>query len=152
MKHSIRLFLVAVMVAAPAAAQYSAFIGGKNKVRYDTFEWKVYETPHFRISYYDRVEPVLPQIASFAESSYDELARRLNFQLTEPVPLITYATHAEFEQTNTIVSFIPEGVGAFATPVAKRGDPAYVTVFTDQGLTIASSATATLEASGVFCT
>lgn len=32
-------------------------------------------------------------------------------------------------------------LGVFATPVAKKGDPAYVTVFTDQGLAIASSAT-----------
>jgi raffinose/stachyose/melibiose transport system substrate-binding protein len=31
-------------------------------------------------------------------------------------------------------------LGVFPTPVAKKGDPAYVTVFTDQGLTIAQSA------------
>jgi hypothetical protein len=34
--------------------------------------------------------------------------------------MIAYATHAEFEQTNVIVGFIPEGVGAFATPVRNR--------------------------------
>jgi len=106
--------------AVPAEAQISQYIGGKNKVRYDTFEWKVYETPHFRISYYDRVEPSLEKVASFAESSYDELARRLNFQVLEKIPLLVYATHAEFQQTNVIVAFIPEGVGAFATPVRNR--------------------------------
>jgi hypothetical protein len=114
------LFLMAVVVAAmPAAAQYQP-IGGKNKIRYDTFDWKVYETPHFRISFYDREQPVLEKLASFAESSYDELARRLNFQILEPIPLIAYATHAEFEQTNIIVGFIPEAVGAFASPVRNR--------------------------------
>ena len=42
----------------------------------------------------------------------------------------------------TIKDINPEiELGVFATPVAKKGDPAYVTVFTDQGLTIASSAT-----------
>lgn len=110
---SAALLLLAV---SPAWAQYF----GKNKVRYDTFEWKIYATPHFRISFYDRVEPSLAKVASFAESAYDELARRLNYQIPEPIPLIAYATHADFEQTNTIVQFIPEGVGAFALPSRNR--------------------------------
>ena len=108
--------LALLLVASPAAAQYF----GKNKVRYDQFEWQIYPTPHFRISFYDRVRPSLPKIASFAESAYDELARKLNFQITEPIPLLAYATHAEFEQTNVISDFVPEGVGAFATPARNR--------------------------------
>ncbi|HUK13999.1 MAG TPA: BamA/TamA family outer membrane protein [Thermoanaerobaculaceae bacterium] len=114
-----RWFLVpalALLLATPAAAQYF----GKNKIRYDVFDWKVYPTPHFRISFYDRVAPSLPKIASFAESAYDELARKLNFQINEPVPLIAYANHTEFEQTNVIVDFIEEGVGAFAVPARNR--------------------------------
>src|SRR5271157_3552256 len=108
--------VLALVVASPAAAQFF----GKNKVRYDTFNWRVYPTPHFRISFYDRVEPSLPKVASFAESAYDELARRLNFQVKNPIPFIAYATHAEFEQNNVIVEFIPEGVGAFAVPSRNR--------------------------------
>ena len=108
--------LLALLVASTAAAQYF----GKNKIRYDTFAWKVYPTPHFRISFYDRSEPSLERVASFAESAYDELARRLNFQILEPVPMIIFATHADFEQTNVIVEFIPEGVGAFAVPARNR--------------------------------
>jgi len=119
MKVRARLLVMVLLAAMPAAAQYYQ-IGGKNKIRYDTFDWKTYDTPHFRISYYDRVAPQLERIASFAESSYDDLARRLNFQILEPIPLITYATHAEFEQTNIMVGFIPEGVGAFASPVRNR--------------------------------
>lgn len=111
--------LLVLLVAVPAAAQMG-YIGGKNKIRYDKFDWKVYETPHFRISFYDRVEPSLDEVASFAESAYDDLARRLNFQILEPIPMLIYATHAEFEQTNVMVGFIPEGVGAFATPSRNR--------------------------------
>jgi hypothetical protein len=108
--------VLALLLAPPVAAQYF----GKNKVRYDTFDWKVYPTPHFRISFYDRVEPSLPKLASFAESAYDELARRLNYQVPDPIPLIAFATHTEFEQTNVIDQFIPEGVGAFAVPARNR--------------------------------
>ena len=110
-----RLLVLVLLVATPAAAQYRC-IGGKNKVRYDTFDWKTYDTPHFRISFYDRVEPSLEKIASFAESSYDELARRLNFQILEPIPMITYATHGEFEQTNLIVGIHPGGSGRVRHP------------------------------------
>lgn len=115
--------VVLLLTATAADAQlnpYSPFVGGKNKVRYDRFEWRTYRTPHFVISYYDRVEPSLEKLASYAESSYDELAHKLNYQIDKPIPLIAYATHAEFEQTNVIVGFIPEGVGAFATPVRNR--------------------------------
>ncbi len=115
-------FLVPLAAAAFAAVvqaqDYTYF--GKNKIRYDTFKWKVYPTPHFRISFYDRVEPALPKIASYAESAYDELARRFNFQIKNPIPLLAFATHAEFEQNNVLVEFIPEGVGAFAVPSRNR--------------------------------
>lgn len=111
--------LLVLMAAVPVAAQMG-YIGGKNKIRYDVFDWKVYETPHFRISYYDRVEPSLDEVASFAESAYDELAGRLNFQILKPIPMLIFATHAEFEQNNIIVGFIPEGVGAFATSSRNR--------------------------------
>jgi len=123
MKSWARVLVLTLLVAVPAAAQlnpYNPFVGGKNKVRWDKFDWKVYETPHFKISYYDRVEPSLEKIASYAESAYDEIAHKLNYQVLKPIPIIAYATHAEFEQTNIIVGFIPEGVGAFATPVRNR--------------------------------
>jgi Tol biopolymer transport system component len=105
-----------LLLAAPAGAQ--SF--GKNKVRFDEFRWQEYPTPHFRISFYDPERIQLAKIASFAESAYDDLARHLNFQINDPVPLIVFATHAEFEQTNVIVDFIPEGVGAFAVPARNR--------------------------------
>ncbi len=109
-------FALVLLLAAPAGAQNF----GKNKIRFDEFRWQEYPTPHFRISFYDRERVQLPKIASFAESAYDDLARHFNFQINEPVPLIVYATHAEFEQTNVIVEFIPEGVGAFAVPARNR--------------------------------
>ncbi len=112
----VRLLVWGLLVASLSHAQYF----GKNKVRYDTFQWQEFATPHFRISFYDRVAPQVGRVASFAESAYDELARKLNFQIPEPVPLIAYAGHSEFEQTNVIIEGIPEGVGAFAVPARNR--------------------------------
>ncbi len=122
-KRMLKVMMLFVLCAPMAEAQlspYSTWVGGKNKIRYDRFEWSTYRTPHFVISYYDRVEPSLEKVASFAESAYDDLAHRLNYQINQPIPLILYATHSEFQQTNIILNFIPEGVGAFATPVRNR--------------------------------
>jgi Tol biopolymer transport system component len=93
---------------------------GKNKVQYRDFAWQLYHSPHFNVHYYKAEEASLQKVVSFAESAYDQLSREFNFQIKDPVPLIYYSTHSAFEQNNIIMNFIPEGVGAFATPARFR--------------------------------
>ncbi len=93
---------------------------GKNKIQYRDFDWKIYHSPHFNVHDYTVEEASLQKVVSFAESAYDQLSRDFNFQIKDPVPLIYYATHSAFEQNNIIMNFIPEGVGAFATPARYR--------------------------------
>jgi Tol biopolymer transport system component len=116
-----------LLAAGPLRAQYYGngpqFGGegfGKNKIQYRDFDWKVYRSPHFNVHYYAAEEAQLQKVVSFAESAYDQLSREFNFQIKDPVPLIYYATHSAFEQNNIILNFIPEGVGAFASPVRFR--------------------------------
>jgi hypothetical protein len=118
MKNAVLRFALVILLAglaAPAQAQF-----GQNKIIYDKFDWSIYRSTHFQIYYYSKEKDSLQKVASFAESAYDELARSLNYQIPHPIPLIAYATHAEFEQTNTDLNFIPEGVGAFALPSRDR--------------------------------
>lgn len=115
-----------LLVALPAAAQftpspqYNGFGFGKNKVQYRDFEWQIYHSTHFDVYYYSVEEHLLEKVVSFAESAYDRLSREFDFQIQEPTPLIFYASHSAFEQNNIILNFIPEGVGAFATPARFR--------------------------------
>lgn len=120
-------FALAFLLAAlPAAAQFTPqpqYNGrgfGKNKVQYRDFEWKIYHSTHFDVYYYSAEEDLLEKLVSFAESAYDRLSRDFDFQIQEPTPLIFYDSHSAFEQNNVILNFIPEGVGAFATPVRFR--------------------------------
>jgi WD40 repeat protein len=106
---------LALCAASPAAAQF-----GKNKIAYDKFDWKVYRSTHFTIYFYPSEQVSLAKVTSYAESAYDEISRALNFQIPKPINLIYYATHSDFEQTNTVLNFIPEGVGAFALPSRNR--------------------------------
>ncbi len=115
-----------LLLAPPLAAQYGGApnltgIGfGKNKIQYRDFDWRIYRSPHFNVHYYTAAEPHLQKVVSFAESAYDQLSREFNFQIKDPIPLIYYSTHSAFEQNNIIPNFIPEGVGAFASPVRFR--------------------------------
>ncbi len=125
MKRALLLLALALLPAAPAAGQvpvlspyYDYF--GKNKIVYDTFNWKIYHSTHFAIYFYDRDEISLQKVASYAESAYDDISRALNFQIPKPINLIYYSTHSEFEQTNTLGEIIPEAVGAFALPTRNR--------------------------------
>jgi hypothetical protein len=98
----------------------SAFPFGQNKIAYDRFDWKVLTTTHFEIHHYAAEPELLARVASMSESAYERMSRKLNFQIGKKIPLIVYATHADFEQTNVELSFIPEGVGAFAEPARNR--------------------------------
>jgi hypothetical protein len=93
---------------------------GKNKVRYAKFDWRVYHAPHFDVHYYPEEEHLLEKVISLAESAYDSLSQDFDFQIQEPTPLLIYKTHTDFLQNNLMNGFIPEGVGAFATPTLFR--------------------------------
>lgn len=113
--------LAAILLCAgafPADAQYRGF--GKNKVRYDEFDWQIYHSPHFDVYFDKENEHLLQKVVSFAESAYDQLSREFDFQIQKPTPLIFYPTHSAFEQNNIILNFIPEGVGAFASSARNR--------------------------------
>lgn len=118
------LLLGVLLPLRPAAGQASPqWYGqgfGKNKIQYRDFNWQIYRSPHFNVYFYKEEEPSLQKVVSFAESAYDQLARGFNFQIKDPIPLIYYATHSAFEQNNIILNFIPEGVGAFASPARFR--------------------------------
>lgn len=113
------VFLGAGSLPRPAEAQGVGYFG-KNKITYDEFDWKIYHSPHFDVYYYEAETDLLPKIVSMAESAYDRISRRLDYQIDEATPLIFYATHSAFEQNNILVNFIPEGTGAFASPVRFR--------------------------------
>lgn len=111
--------LVLGLLAGPASAQFIPYFG-KNKVTYDNFSWRVYKTPHFEIYYYPEFEQHLARASSYLESAYQKVSSTLKHEIGQPIPVILYKTHSEFEQTNLGGGFIPEGVLAFAEPVRGR--------------------------------
>ncbi len=89
------------------------FFFGRNKIQYEAFDWKILKTEHFDI-YYDNVAQSLAGItAELAEDIHGEFSKFFNYAPEKRIPIIIYANHLQFQQTNTLPSHIPEGIGGF---------------------------------------
>ncbi len=112
-----RLIVAAAVILLSALPAYPF---GQNKIVYDKFTWNIYHSTHFDVYFYDEARGSLQRVVDSAESAYLELSQKFNFQISKKIPLIYYLTHSAFEQTNVMLNFVPEGVGAFAEPARNR--------------------------------
>jgi len=97
--------LLAALLAETAAAQYF----GRNKVRYDDFDFQVLETEHFNVYYYPEEEQAARDVARMAERWYDRLSAVLDHEFEDRKTIVLYADDADFRQTNVVSGFIGEG-------------------------------------------
>ncbi|MFQ5536721.1 MAG: BamA/TamA family outer membrane protein [Gemmatimonadota bacterium] len=100
----------------PGAAQYF----GRNKVQYDRFEFRVLPTEHFRIYYYPEEAKAVEDAARMGERWYERFARAFQHEFEAPKPLILYADHPDFQQTNALRGFIGEGTGGVTESLKNR--------------------------------
>ncbi len=102
-------FALGVLVTPMIArAQLGSF--GQNKIQYRSFDWRVLAGEHVDVYYYPAEEAIARVALSYAEESYEHLARRLNHRVEQRIPLIVYASHSHFEQTNILPFVPPEGI------------------------------------------
>jgi Tol biopolymer transport system component len=109
------VLLLVGMAAHPAHAQYF----GQNKVQYENFDFQVLATEHFDIYYYPEEAEAVQVAARMAERWYARLSVLLGHELSSRQPLILYAAHPHFQQTNVLGGDIGEGTGG-VTESAKR--------------------------------
>ncbi len=98
--------MLAVLAAQPAQGQYF----GRQKVQYEDFDWQVLRTDHFSIYHYPGTETITRDAARMAERWYERLSYAFQHEFDEK-PLIFYADHPDFQQTNVISSALTEGTG-----------------------------------------
>ena len=108
-----KLLILLFFIVSISTSEGQIYFFGRNKVQWDKFNWKVIETDHFNIYYYDDMQVVASIGAPYAEEVYEELKIKLNHVVTYKIPLIFYNTSLHFQQTNTTPGFIPDGVGGF---------------------------------------
>ena len=68
-----------ILVPGLLSAQYF----GRNRVQYGRFDFKIIQTEHFDVYYYESERPAALDIARMAERSYARLSRVLNHEFEE---------------------------------------------------------------------
>jgi hypothetical protein len=106
---------VLAMEATPAAGQYF----GRQKVQYETFDWQVLDTERFEIHFYPGMEAVTQDAARMSERWYARLSRTFQHEFDRK-PIIFYADHPDFQQTNTTFGMLGEGTGGFTEALRNR--------------------------------
>src|ERR671936_1081071 len=108
--------LLTLVPSAPAGAQYF----GRNKVQYKKLDFQVLKTEHFDIYFYPEEREGIDIAARMSERWLARLERVLAHQLRGRQPLVLYASHPDFEQTNTIQGELGEGTGGVTEPLRRR--------------------------------
>ena len=117
----IRLVIVAAAAAclmAPAGASAQYF--GRNKVQYKNLDFQVLKTEHFDIYFYPSARESIDIAARMAERWHARLQKVLGHDLRGRQPLVLYASHPDFEQTNAIQGEIGEGTGGVTESIRRR--------------------------------
>jgi hypothetical protein len=109
--------LCGVLLCAEAArAQYF----GRNKVRYDRLEFTRLQTEHFDIYHYDEAARATREAARMAERWYARFSRLLDHTFHGRQPVVLYAGHPHFAQTNLTSGLINEATGGFTESAKSR--------------------------------
>lgn len=115
---SFTLTCVLVMAAnvQPLHAQYF----GRNKPKYENYDFKVLQTPHFEIYHYLDNPELVKELANQAEQWYVLHQAVLADTFTHKNPLLFYSDHADFQQTTAIMGEISSGTGGVTEGLKNR--------------------------------
>jgi len=104
------VFAMTAVKPDPVVAQYPF---GKNKVSYNSRDWKVLQTENVDIYYYPNEQNLVTFLAPLVEDTYIELAELFHIEFRDRLPLVFYSSHYSFQQTNIIPSLISEYTAGF---------------------------------------
>ena len=115
-KFILLIFLIILIFTAQLSAQYF----GRNKVQYEDFNFQVLETKNFDIYYYEGEKAVAEDAAGMLKQWYSRYVNLFNYKLSRQQPVIIYANHPDFQQTNVISGIVPQGTGGVTEGMRNR--------------------------------
>ncbi len=83
---------------------------GQNKVQYQNFNWKFISSAHFDVYFNDGEKYLAEFCAHKAEEGFVTISRDLNYTINKRISIVVYGSHVEYQQTNVIPDFMPEGI------------------------------------------
>jgi len=108
----------ALGLSIPAVSRAQGF--GRNKVQYETMQFQVLNTEHFKVFFYPEEREAATEAARMAERWYARFTSLLGHQLRGSQPLVLYASHPHFEQTNVVGGDLDESTGGVTEALKRR--------------------------------
>ncbi|MBD3317189.1 MAG: peptidase S9, partial [Chitinivibrionales bacterium] len=115
-----RIWPMMVAVLCMGATELMGQYFGRNKVQYEQFDFKETQTPHFRVFHYTTEGPAIRDAVKMLERWHERQAAVFGDSLGPNQPVVIYANHADFQQTNISGGLIPQGTGGFTESRANR--------------------------------
>jgi Tol biopolymer transport system component len=117
-QYCVLMLIAGVVSTIPAEARAQYF--GRNKVQYESFDFRIFETPHFRLYFYPEEEEASRDMARMAERWETRLSGLFNHKLTKRKPILLYANQPDFQQTNAVSEQLTEGTGGVTESLRDR--------------------------------
>src|SRR5215203_3000421 len=114
------LTIALAFCAAGMPSKSSAQYFGRNKVQYEQFDFRIFETPHFRLYFYPEEEEPARDMARMAERWEARLSPLFARQLSKRKPILIYANQPDFQQTNAVSGQLTEGTGGVTESLRDR--------------------------------
>ena len=118
MRYVVRFVLSAFVLTLLTPIAHAQYFG-RNKVQWESFDFRVLSTEHFDIYYYDENADVVHDVARMSERWYARLSRVFSHTFKKK-PIILYANSADFHQTTTTGGTLGEGTGGFTDAFMNR--------------------------------
>src|SRR5262245_20660579 len=106
----------ALLISSTPCARYFR----AHKVRYKPLTHQTLKTEHFEIYFTSDTREAVSISARLAERWYARLSRILGHSFTDVQPLVIYASHPDFEQTNVIPGRLNESTGGVTESLRRR--------------------------------
>ncbi len=113
-------FLAALFLFLSGTSTADAQYFGRNKVQYKDFDFEVLKTDHFDVYFYAEERENAARVGRMAERWYARLSSIFEHEMRTRQPLILYASHPDFEQTNVVGGMIGEGTGGVTEGMKRR--------------------------------
>lgn len=98
--------LIVFCISNQLFAQANVEVFGQNRVQYRRFQWKYFDTKHFRIYHYDRDGATLARyVAEQAERDISVVEQRVSGTFPRRFKIVLYNSYDEYRQSNIGLKF-----------------------------------------------
>ncbi|MFM8560417.1 MAG: BamA/TamA family outer membrane protein [bacterium] len=110
---------MALALALGAGAAHAQYFG-QNKIQYRGHEWHSIRSQHFEVFFDAGADSLAMRTLDLSEKAHEAFAVRTGHRLSKRVPIILYASHHEFAQTNVTSELIDGSTGGFTEALRNR--------------------------------